>query len=110
MRAMKPSILMKPKLTARAEAAALAVPTVHLNGTSKECLMADLRRAHEAVEAALEALRQTAPHRDTGRDYYIQGSTAFLRAQDQHSDRVRRLSSVSKELLSIAEGIHDQGK
>lgn len=46
---------------------ALAVPTIHLNGTGRDSLIDGLCTASDAINSAYEALKQTAPN---GRDYY----------------------------------------
>jgi len=83
----------------------LAVPTVHLNGTSKESLVEQLSEANNAVQDALKALGQANPHM---RDYYVQEDGAFYWARDQHGDRMRRLASVGRELVEVAIAIQDQ--
>jgi hypothetical protein len=64
------------------------IPTVHLNGTSREELCLQLQRADDALLAAYEALSATAPH---GRDYYPQGEDAIVKATAEHRSRLRRL-------------------
>lgn len=80
----------------------LAVPTIHLNGTSKESLVTGLCDAAHAIQIAITALGQAAPN---GRDYYPQDMRALQKAQDQHNARVLRLRSVYAELMEIAEAI-----
>lgn len=82
---------------------ALAIPSVHLNGTSKESLEQQLREAASAVATAIEKLNAAAPH---PRDYYVQNGDAFMRAQAEYRVRLERLESVGKELLEIYEGIY----
>jgi hypothetical protein len=52
----------------------LAVPTIHLNGTSRESLMEDLLGAYHALTEAIAALGRACPN---GRDYYPQGNDAL---------------------------------
>jgi hypothetical protein len=47
------------------ETPGLAIPTIHLNGTSREQLLKDLQKAANRVRDALAAVEQTAPN---GRD------------------------------------------
>jgi hypothetical protein len=85
----------------------LIVPTVHLNGTSKETLMDQITDAAQALRLAMEAIREAAPN---ARDYYVQGPNAFQEVQRQHCARINRLADVYTEYMEIAEAIADQGK
>ncbi len=76
----------------------LTIPTIHLNGSSKESLVKDLKNAHTAIRNAIDALRETAPH---GRDYYLQGDKAFEKARNEHCERVVKLEAVKKEIIHI---------
>lgn len=80
----------------------LAVPTIHLNGTSQQELENQLREAASAVAKAVEKLCQAAPH---GRDYYVQEPDGFQQARAEHRARVERLESVGQELMQIYEAI-----
>lgn len=80
----------------------LHVPTIHLNGTSKDRLLEAIENAHAATLKAQEALAETAPN---GRDYYPQGPDAIFKAQDEHKARMRKLVEVQMELEHIAEAI-----
>lgn len=79
----------------------LAVPTIHLNGTSKEALLKDLTHAGQAIVQAISALQVAAPH---GRDY-PQGPDAFRAANDEHIARIQKLQDVLSELAYIADKI-----
>ena len=48
----------------------MILPTIHLNGTSREGLREQVRRAHEAANDLRQALMEMTPN---GRDYYPQG-------------------------------------
>ncbi len=85
----------------------LAVPTIHLNGTSKESFRKDLGNAHESIRNAIDALLAMAPH---GRDYYVQGPDAYGVARREHEARIEKLSSVRDEVLAIWNAIEEQGK
>jgi len=80
----------------------LAVPTIHLNGTSRASLVEDLCEAYSAINAALDKLKRTSPN---GRDYYPQGSEAMTAAQDQHQTRMRKLTDVMSEIEQIVEAL-----
>jgi hypothetical protein len=80
----------------------LVLPTIHLNGTSKEVLFEDLSNALYAVTLAMEAVQATAPH---GRDYYTQSGNALQQALAQHASRLHSLQTVYDELEAIAEHV-----
>ncbi len=73
----------------------MILPTIHLNGTSKESLIESLCEASQAIELAYKALKQTAPH---GRDYYPQGPEAIREAIKEHNNRLRLLDEVKNEI------------
>lgn len=73
----------------------MTLPTIHLNGTSKESLIEALCVASSALDDAYEAIKKTAPN---GRDYYPQGPAALATAEKEHSDRLRAVDAVKKQL------------
>ena len=79
---------------------ALTFPTIHLNGTGRDSLVEGWETAWSACEAAMEALKQTAPN---GRDFYPQGPEALDKAVNEHRDRLRRIQSVQEELQALIE-------
>lgn len=85
----------------------LAIPTVHLNGTSADGLLEQLCDACNAIRDAEAALREAAPH---GRDYYLQepALNQFQVAQTQHFARLVKLAEVRAELEQIAEAVDEQ--
>jgi hypothetical protein len=83
------------------------IPTVHLNGTSREELCLQLQRADDALLAAYEALSATAPH---GRDYYPQGEDAIVKATAEHRSRLRRLIEIIDEIVAMRHGIYEATK
>lgn len=80
----------------------LKVPTIHLNGTSKQELLDQLIDAGQALRSAYVALCEAAPN---ARDYYPQGNGAYGAARDQHVERVRKIQAVIDELNALAEKI-----
>jgi len=82
----------------------LAIPTVHLNGTSGEVLLEQLRGARRALDAALEALAAAYPN---ARDYYVQPG-GFSPAQQQHETRIAKLREVRNEVCDVLEGVRKQ--
>jgi hypothetical protein len=84
----------------------LRIPTVHINGTSKESLMDQLRNAHTAISDAMDVLAKAAPH---ARDYYVQqDETATNEATAQHRARLVKLQEVQAELYKMWEGVDAQ--
>jgi len=74
----------------------LTTPTLHLNGSGFDNLNRDYLEALHAVEDAIQKL--PVPH---GRDYYVQGDDAYLKARAQFEAQVTKLSEVKNELMSI---------
>lgn len=85
----------------------MAVPTVHLNGTSKEGLLSPIKAAKSALRTAIEALEQAAPN---ARDYYVQGPDAYRVAEQEHVVRLTQLRLVQSELSELYGRIYEQGK
>ena len=83
----------------------LAIPTVHLNGTSAADLLSQLKEAFTAVRQATEKVNQSAPH---ARDYYVQNDRAYALAREQHVQRIKAMEAVAADLERIAIGIQDQ--
>lgn len=85
----------------------MMIPTIHLNGTSREALVEQVTDACAAVRDAISVLYLASPN---GRDYYPQGPTALQQAAEEHRSRVERLGSVLQELEELAEGIVGVGR
>ena len=80
----------------------LTLPTIHLNGTSRERLIEQYTAAADAINDAYHALMAAAPN---GRDYYPQGPQAMEAATREHIDRLSRLDAIHFELVELAEAI-----
>jgi hypothetical protein len=78
------------------------VPTVHLNGTSTQALLADLTAALEALRAARQRVRMAAPN---ARDYYPQGAAATALAMEQHDRHLAGLKAVSDEIEEMLDHV-----
>lgn len=78
------------------------LPTVHLNGSSRDSLLDDHLAAINALRVALKAVQEIAPH---GRDYYTQGPDALAKAVIEHTNRLHRLADTIQELSTTAEYI-----
>ena len=72
-----------------------------MNGSSGASLRDDYLEARNAVEDAIGSMQKYA--HPNGRDYYPQSTEAFESARSEHFDRMKRLQSVSQELLELAE-------
>ena len=83
----------------------VAIPTVHMNGTSYDELMRQVLDAHKAVQVASIVIQDMAPN---GRDYYPQGDAALAAATAEHRDRRNKLESILEELEDITRGIRNQ--
>ena len=79
-------------------------PTIHMNGTSRESLMAGYRAAYDAIGTAIDLLAKTAPH---GRDYYVQDSNAINVAIAEHRTRMMQLEVAKAEIETIILAIMD---
>lgn len=84
----------------------MQLPTIHLNGTSKDELINVLCDASTAIDAAYEAMKLAAPN---GRDYYPQGPEALQRATDEHLGRLRRLDDIKREIDELTVKIDEGG-
>jgi hypothetical protein len=78
----------------------ITLPTVHMNGTSRDELIRTNLKALTAVQSAIEAVRAAAPN---GRDYYVQPVGSLRKAMDEHLDRLTKLTDVKDELTLILE-------
>lgn len=76
----------------------MTIPTIHLNGTSRESLMDGFEAAYYALGKAYDVLKQTAPN---GRDYYPQGPHALQQAADEHMARLRKIDEVRDEISEL---------
>lgn len=94
---------MKTRTTKGAITAELPIPTVHLNGTSADALVEQLRNAVTAVSAALVACSAACPN---GRDYYLTGN--INAAISAHSARLDHLQAVCTELEQLWQGVVEQ--
>jgi hypothetical protein len=76
----------------------ILLPSVHMNGTSRQELLSLNFAALRAIDAALTALRAAAPN---ARDFYVQGDYAFTVARAEHRCRVAALEQVREEQEKI---------
>lgn len=81
------------------------IPTIHLNGSSKNYLKELNYAAYRAVNDALNECIKAAPH---ARDYYVQSEGSYEQARLQHRAQLEKLTSVCNYFQSIWIGIEDQ--
>lgn len=80
----------------------MEIPTIHLNGSSRNTLIEQYKAEYKAVDTALEVLRSNRVLH--ARDYYVQKDQfAFAKAVEQHSNRIKALTSVRDDLYTILE-------
>lgn len=80
----------------------LAIPTVHVNGTTRNRLVEQMESAVRALDEAIHRAREAEPN---GRDYYPQGDEAIRLAVDQHGRRLRVLHEIRDEYAKIWEAL-----
>jgi len=78
------------------------LPTVHLNGTSRDDLLDGYIAAMDAIRLAIQAVQAAAPN---ARDYYVQSNMSAHLARDEHFTRLARLRETLDELNTIAEHV-----
>lgn len=84
----------------------LALPTIHLNGTSAKDLFSGYRAAMDALQDAQEALGKI---EFNARDYYVQGPEAWTQARDEMQERRQKIETVRKDVEAILIHIMDNG-
>jgi hypothetical protein len=82
------------------------LPTIHLNGTSRQELLDDYLQALNTVRDAIKALDKI---EFNARDYYVQGPNAFEHAREERQAQYSHLWAVKLELEAIAVHISDAG-
>lgn len=83
----------------------LAIPTIHLNGTSKAALIEQLCEASNKLKAGLQALSDAAPN---GRDYYVQPAGSFELARAQAQIRYSMVLEVIRQIEAITLAVDEQ--
>ena len=80
------------------------LPIIHLNGTSREELVDQLREVSRHLRRAGDALAAATPN---GRDYYPGGPKLFQAARSEHRRRQVQLSDLKREIDTMALNILD---
>ena len=81
------------------------LPTVHLNGTSKEKLLKDAEKLHDALHQAYDIVSKAISDCEFhGRDYYVQdppneAPSAFAKAQEERLKHMRNLIAFRQYAL-----------
>jgi hypothetical protein len=83
----------------------MIAPTVHLNGTSKADLLAGYRKALDAFEVLIDAMKEIAPN---GRDYYPQSPEAIYEAMEDHTYRFVQIRHIKSQIEAIAKKVSEQ--
>ena len=82
----------------------MTLPTIHMNGTSPDDLLAGYRAAMDALTAAADALTACFPN---ARDYYVQDPQAFPAARAEHDARREAVRKVYDEVVALAMHCND---
>jgi hypothetical protein len=84
---------------------ALCIPTVHINGTSRDALLSQLRQAIITATALKEFLQEGMPH---PRDFCVQGKGIDVRARMQQKVRILKVETIIDDLTAIYHGVVEQ--
>lgn len=84
----------------------MRLPTIHLNGTSRQYLHEEALAALRALAAAVDALAAMTVN---GRDYYPQGPDAYAEAAREHRERIERVRGVLAEVCTLVDHL-DEGR
>jgi hypothetical protein len=71
------------------------LPTIHLNGTGRETLLAEYHAAYRAVLAARDAFHATTCN---GRDFYPQGPDAYSQARTERDAVLNHFGAIQQYL------------
>lgn len=82
-----------------------AIPTVHLNGSSKESLMGEWLRFKHALEKAREAFPSESFH---GRNHYVKGDEGHDNSENYAQALVDHLNTLIFVAEEIFDGIEQQ--
>jgi hypothetical protein len=82
----------------------MILPTIHLNGTSKNDLLEGWLKMSHALGDALKLMYSEGPN---GRDYYTQGPMGLHTAQAEHEARIVKIKEVQREIDAIVDHIAD---
>lgn len=75
----------------------MTIPQININGTKASVLIEGYLKAKDALEAAITALDETAPH---GRDFF--NDNLYQMAVTGHNERIAVLSQMRDDLYEVA--------
>jgi len=81
------------------------IPTIHLNGTGFTTLRDEYAAAYDAIDKAVEALAAATCN---GRDFYVQGGSAYYQARDERQAALDKLRDAHQYVGEVLAGICDQ--
>lgn len=82
----------------------MRLPTIHLNGTSREYLFEEAVAAAGALRGAIAALEGMTVN---ARDYYPQGPDAYSEAAREHRGRIERVRGVLSEVYVLLDSLDE---
>lgn len=71
------------------------LPSIHLNGTGRNTLLKEYKEAYDKLVDFKEAFRSITFN---GRDYYVQGNTAFSKARTDRDIMEHKIGSLMQYL------------
>jgi hypothetical protein len=75
----------------------IALPTIHLNGTSPEMLRDDYKKVYWSVSQAIEALEKA---EFNPRDFYLQGEKEWQTAKREREEIFKKLRDVKEYAMA----------
>lgn len=83
----------------------VTIPTVHLNGDTREELVKQNMAVYRAAGKLLEALGEAGPN---GRNFYVQGPQAMKHATDEHVARLAAVEKIQREMEEIVLALQER--
>lgn len=83
----------------------MVAPTINNNGDNGEALLERHKEARRAIEAAIKAMREIAPH---GRNYQTQPDSCLRFASEAYHLRLQALQEISSDVYGVAIAIFGQ--
>ncbi len=83
----------------------LTLPTVHLNGTGKQTLLAEYENAFDKLREFCSAFQAATFH---PRDYYVQGPDAYNQAREQRLEVMQSLEKLYDYVETHVFHLHEQ--
>lgn len=85
----------------------MRLPTIHLNGTSRQYLHEEALASAFALRAAVASLEAMTVN---ARDYYPQGPDAYAEAAREHRERIERVRQVLAEVYALVDHLDGEEK